>query len=84
MAIKTETYRTKAYLEQSIRDIDSIFGEGYSKNNPELLSTYMKCSIDSEFEETIENSLRLFEEPISSMDRSIYSISKSLEKLIDK
>jgi hypothetical protein len=91
MAYKTDTIRTKAYLEQSIKDIDSIFGEGYAKKNPELLSAYLKCNIDDEIAVQYDRSFEFFsgvfqdfENDISLIEQRLHSISKSFEKFVDK
>jgi hypothetical protein len=35
------------WMQQAVRDIDELFGEGYAKENPDLVGHYlMTCAID--------------------------------------
>jgi len=48
----TELFRqapmtTSGYMDKAIQTIDEAFGEGYAKNNPQLVGDFIKaCSID--------------------------------------
>ena len=45
--VEQAPWTTKMYMREAIKDIDSFFGDGYAKENPELLGQYIRsCSND--------------------------------------
>ena len=54
MITKRATLTTDVYMKAGVAFIDSIFGEGYSKNNPELVGQFMMTAA-----KTFDSSMRL-------------------------
>ena len=75
--MKQASMTSSEYFRKAIEDIDSIFGEGYAKSNPQLVGDYMKTSAMDFLAASITSGLQDISEPLYRLN----DISTAIENL---
>ena len=63
------SFITDQYLQESIRSIDSHFGDGYAKKNPDLVGTYITVAS--------------YEFRTSTWCKALWEVAEAIERIPD-
>lgn len=55
-------------LKHLVKEIDSVFGEGYAKENPSLVSSYLITNAIGEIDETFASAIEILDSKIGKLD----------------
>lgn len=55
-------------LKQLVKEIDSIFGEGYAKANPALVSNYLIADVIGEVDKTLASAIEILDSKIGKLN----------------
>jgi hypothetical protein len=65
--VEQAPWTTKMHMREAIKDIDSFFGEGYAKENPELLGQYIRACSNDVLNASITSALQDISESLKSL-----------------
>ena len=84
--MKQASMTSSEYFHKAIKDIDSIFGEGFAKANPQLIGDYMKTSAMDFLAASITSGLQDISEPLyrlQDISSALENVANAIETLED-